>query len=165
MPRKLEILNKGDWFLREEDRGDRNPGYPIYYRYAITYSIAKNVLSPTKKSNPAKNQEWVEEQIDKLIKAVEEKKVYKYEENSNKVFIELCPFKDDSGYVLVDHTDSYYPLIFYSNRLTPLSHSLNDIKNGLDKIFNKISSLEKIENWTENFQKELFYLYSVNQSN
>lgn len=158
MPRKLEILDKGNWFLREADRGLSNPGYPIYYRFAITYSIAKNVLVPAYRKSQAKNQEWVEEQINKLIKAVEEKEIYKDES-----FIELYPLKDDMGYVLVDQTDSYYPLIFYSNRVAPLLHSLNDIKNGLDEIFNKISDLEKIENWAEDFQKELFDLYPFNR--
>lgn len=150
MPRKLEILDKGDWFLREADRSPSNPGYPIYYRFAITYSIAKNVLVTEAQKSQAKNQEWVENQIDKLIEAVEKKEVYREED-----FIELYPLKDDMGYVLVDQTDSYYPLIFYNNRVSSLKHSLNNIRDGLDEIFNEISNLEKIENWTEDFQKEL----------
>lgn len=160
MPRDLRILNQGEWFLQEEKRDGGNPGYPIYYRYAIAYSIANTILN-------GKTKDWVAKEIEQLITSIKEKKPF-----VSKDFVEVYPLVEDKGYVLVDQTNSYYPLIFYSlfperngkRRDTPLMHSLQDIKNGLDQIYEKLSELRTIDDWTPEFQQELFELFPVNQS-
>ncbi len=167
MPRDLEIFKRDDWFLKEEQRDNGNPGYPIYYRYAITYSIAKNVLDTQYKNDKGKDQEWVIEEIDNLIKSIEENKPYKSDD-----FIELYPLAGNMGYVLIDQTDSYYPLMFYSSannrsgkpRVNALKYSLEDIKQGLDEIYNKISQLETIKKWTPGFQRQLYCLFPDNSN-
>jgi hypothetical protein len=161
MPRDLEIFNRPDWFLQEEKRDENSPGYPIYYRYAITYSIAKNILENQK------GKTWIEQEIKELIESVKLEKAY-----SSQGFIQLYPLSEDKGYVLVDQTNSYYPLMFYSSknerdgkpRVLPLQRSLEDIRDGLEKIYDTLVQLREAVNWTEDFQKSLYCLYPSNQS-
>lgn len=80
MPRKLEIFNRGDWFLEEGIRDDGNFGYPIYYRHAITYSIAINIIA-------GKKRDWMGQQVDNLISSLNSSGCYQY-----KGFVELYPF-------------------------------------------------------------------------
>ncbi|MBE9209227.1 hypothetical protein IQ244_22505 [Nostoc sp. LEGE 06077] len=165
MPRNLEILDRDDWFLREGMRGDGNVGYPIYYRHAITYSIAINIIKGEK-------HDWMAQQVDNLIKTLEEDNYYQC-----KGFIELYPFAGTSlakgtnkipkGFVLVDQTDSYYPLMFYGEsderdgkpRVSALKYSLSSIKDGLEKIYNKLSELRDKTELTFDFQNELWEIY------
>lgn len=170
MPRNLEILDRDDWFLREGMRGDGNVGYPIYYRHAITYSIAINIIKGEKP-------DWMAQQVDNLIKTLEADNYYQC-----KGFIELYPFagnpfagtafakgtnKIPKGFVLVDQTDSYYPLMFYGEsddrdgkpRVSALKYSLSSIKDGLEKIYHKLSELRDRTEWTFDFQNELWEIY------
>ncbi len=164
MGRELDILEKPGWFLREEKYGDYNSSYPIYYRHAITYSITKSML---KANFQNKGKNWIEKQIEDIIDAIENN-----EEYLEKDFIEVYPLKNNKGYVLVDQTDSYFPLIIYSEncnrdgkteRVRALKKSLKDIIDGLDDVYKKISQLNQISGWTEDFQRELYELYPTNK--
>ena len=160
MPRDLKIFYQDEWFLQEEEREDGTSGYPIYYRYAITYSIMRNILK-------GKDQTWVAEELDKLINSIKENKSC-----CIKNFIQLYPLAEERGYVLVDQTNSYYPLVFYSQfnqrdgeeRVKPLMHSLKDIRKGLKEIYEKLTQLKTEEEWTPKFQRELFDLFPDNSS-
>ncbi|BAY42123.1 hypothetical protein NIES2111_65190 (plasmid) [Nostoc sp. NIES-2111] len=160
MPRNLEICNQEDWFLREDIRDDGNLGYPIYYRFAITYSIAINIIA-------GKDKSWMSQEINRLIESVNNNKLYEYEK-----FIELhplavTPFEKPKGFVLVDQTDSYYPLMFYGDstardrkpRVSALKYSLLSIKDGLEDIYDKLSELRDQTEWTFEFQNELWELF------
>lgn len=71
------------------------------------------------------------------------------------------------GFVLVDQTDSYYPLMFYGDsserdgkpRVLALELSLLSIKKGLPEIFEKLNGLRDKSEWDFNFQNDLLELY------
>ncbi|QMS91358.1 hypothetical protein HUN01_28565 [Nostoc edaphicum CCNP1411] len=170
MPRNLEIFNRGDWFLQEGMRDDGNFGYPIYYRHAIAYSIAINIIA-------GKDSDWMAQQVDSVIAALDKDRYYQCKD-----FIELYPFAGfplagnlfaggtkgiPKGVVLVDQTNSYYPLVFYGEnnerdgkpRVSALKHSLVSVKDGLTQIFDKLNCLEDKSQWDEDFQNELWEIY------
>ncbi|MHC5915385.1 MAG: hypothetical protein ACYTXE_31315 [Nostoc sp.] len=165
MPRNLKILNESDWFLAEGEREDGSPGYPIYYRHAICYSIAINIIKYNR------DKAWVKQEIDKLIKSLKNKERYKCEN-----FLELHPlvenrFAAPTGFVLVDQTNSYYPLVFYDNdperdgkeRVSSLEFSLDAISQALDKIWDTLFLLNYeggLTSWTSEFQEELLEIYA-----
>lgn len=67
---------------------------------------------------------------------------------------------EDNGYVIVDQTDSYYPLVFHSKqRELSFLYSLEDIQDGFDQIFDKLSELNTMDDWKPEFQQELFKLF------
>ncbi|MBW4565650.1 MAG: hypothetical protein KME32_32130 [Mojavia pulchra JT2-VF2] len=160
MPRDLEILKKGDWFLAEGQRDNGSFGYPIYYRHAISYSIGMNI------TRYDKNKDWVAEEINKLIKSVKDKQPYKHDN-----FLELHPLTvsvfQSKGFVLVDQTNSYYPLMFYDDdsnrdgkeRVSSLTWSLDAISKNLDEVYAQLYRL-KVEDWTSDFQDELLEIYA-----
>lgn len=147
MSRDLDLVQwNNEWIFN-------SPDYVLSYRYAICYSLAKKILN----SQSNNNQEWAIKQIEDLINAIEEKIVY-----HEPGFIKLFPLSNEMGFVLVDQTDSYYPLVFSKEgkqRVPALQHSLKDIKDGMDEIFSLISNLERISEWSDDFQDRLFCVF------
>lgn len=158
MSREIKICNQPLWFLAEPKKVDGSLGYPIFYRYAISYSIAQNI------SKPEKDYKWISEEMEKLINCFKNKEVYICPD-----FLELYPLVDNKGFVLVDQTDSYYPLMIYDERLEkedkksrvyPFGKSLEDINNNLEKIYNKLLELIYDQVWDQEFQTELRKLFT-----
>ncbi|MBD0263478.1 MAG: hypothetical protein ICV78_12365 [Tolypothrix sp. Co-bin9] len=160
MPRKLEIFNRGEWFLNEGLRGNGNVGYPIYYRHALSYSIAKNLID-------GKNESWMKQELDRLITSFNNEKSYQCDKFLELHPLAIPPFERAKGFVLVDQTDSYYPLMFYSGsseregkpRVSALKYSLESIRDGFDKIFHKLYELRDESEWDLDFQNELWDIY------
>jgi hypothetical protein len=158
MPRSLEIFNREDWFLRESTKNDGSPGYCIYYRFAITYSIAKYVTTLSTNFS----YDMAEVEVKNLLNTVNSNELY-----YDAFFLELYSLGDNQGYVVVDQTDSYYPLIFYGEnnqrdgkeRIKPLKYSLQDIEDVFEDIWQKISTLKTMDDWSYKFQQELYKLY------
>ncbi|MBD0389594.1 MAG: hypothetical protein ICV54_24595 [Nostoc sp. C3-bin3] len=159
MSRYVEICKKPEWFLAQAKQEDGRLGYPIYYRYAICYSIAQNI------TKPGKNLEWITQEMNELIKSFKEKKLYICDD-----FLELYPLAENTGFVLVDQTDSYYPLIIYAERLEKedkksrvyaFGKSLDDINENLENIYNQLLGLMYGEIWDEKFQKELSKIFTI----
>lgn len=171
MPRDLEIFRRESWFLREPGRQElgsekEGPGYPIYYRFAISYSITMKMIEIEQKT-----EEWIIEELDKCITAIDTNVYYKCDG-----FLELLPFTQTSleqkGFVLVDHTDSYYPLVFYPSsrnigkpRKSAAYLSFNSVKDNFEQVFIKLCEIEKSTDWTEKFQSELYLLFKDRPKN
>lgn len=161
MPRDLEILKQGDWFLAEGEREDGSSGYPIYYRHAISYSIGINITKYNK------DKDWVTQEINKLIDSLNKRQRYKCDNFLELHPLAITPFEKSKGFVLVDQTNSYYPLMFYDNdaerdgkeRVSSLAFSLDAISKGLDEIYDKLLELNWVE-WTSDFQDELREIYA-----
>lgn len=159
MPRKLEICTQPEWFLAQEKNINGQLGYPIYYRYVICYSIAQNINKIS-----GRDYAWISEEMNKLIEAFQEKKLYICPD-----FLELYPLAENTGFALVDQTNSCYPLIIYAertekedkkSRVYAFGKSLEDINNNLEQICNKLVDLIYGGDWDEKFQKELAKLFT-----
>lgn len=169
MPRKLAICNKDEWFLGEAKKNDGSLGYPIFYRYVISCSIAYNIIKHQKDIT------WISDELETLRASLNGRIVYQQED-----FLELYPLAHTTGFVLVDKTNSCYPLIIYGERFedenkprdVAFKLSLEDVHNNLEKIFSKLSELDNGNAWTEEsednwlkdwnfeFQQDLRKLYS-----
>ncbi|MBG1270510.1 hypothetical protein [Nostoc sp. WHI] len=161
MPRNLEIFNREEWFLSEGMRDDGNVGYPIYYRHALSYSIAKNIID-------GKNKAWMKQEVDRLITSFNNEKSYQCDDKFVELYpLAIPPFERGKGFILVDQTDSYYPLVFYSDsseregkpRVSALKYSLESIKDGLEEIYDKLSELSHESEWDFDFQNDLWKIY------
>ena len=145
--------------LAQEKNVIGQSGYPIFYRYVICYSIAQNILG----NNQERNYDWISQEMTKLIEAFHKKELYSCPD-----FLELYPLAEETGFVLVDQTNSCYPLIIYDERFDKedkkprvyaLGKSLEDVNENLEIIYRKLLDL-LYEDWTEDFQKDLSKLFT-----
>jgi len=167
MSRELLMLSKdkGSWFLREPLRQNPNePGYPIYYKFAISCSMAQHFFKNRNKNGfESEIQSLIngfESEIRSLIDALKSSKEYIGE------MIKVHPLAGtERGFVLVDRTDSWYPLLIYTDksREYAMVHSLEEILSVLSSILGKLAKLNSIDDWNEQFQEELFDLFPTNK--
>lgn len=155
MPRDLRILNEDPWFLSEEQ------GYPIFYRYVICYSLLYYL---NEKKHTREEGLTI---LKKLSVAIDNKRMLREVD-----FLELFPFKDDEGFVVIDQSNGIYPLTIYSEeiaregrkeRVYAFQKSVEDVINNYDKICEKLNNVTFPTGWTEDFQNSLRPLFTTVQ--
>ena len=102
MPRDLEILKPENesWFLGI----DGEQRYPICYKYVICYSLREYL----------KRHDYDRTEGKRILNELREAFRHPNEVFEVADFIDLYPFVDSQGFVVVDQTNGIYPLMLYS---------------------------------------------------